>query len=605
MTSETTLGRLYLTAPAPRDLPWWIPVVVAVAMGLLSLHVRGYSPSLYNGTLHVPLMRQHLDPTLYPNDLLLEAHRVYPSILWDALCAMAPLVGLKAAMLGGFLLQQILLHLAVTRLVWRLGASPLALVVANVFALLTVAPGLGGSQWSIVSLTHTTMSFPVLVLALEQVLGGRWIAAACLWSLGMLIHAPNGVFAAPGMMGAIWAVWHTSPELRPSMRRAAVAMAVAVVGGGIAVGRIWLTREAGGELTMDQLRVVLRNPVGYHVFIGWHLNSVESMRRLLTFVLQMAIAVCMLGACRGDRRLWMPVAAAIGGSLAFILLSLISTELFELVSLANLMRLRAADILHFLLMVVPLAMVGRWAAGELPLNPLGVAPFVAAFFLGSTWWAGNPEGTGLALLVLVLARACPEAGAAWLTRRGTLQAAVAASLLLVAAPAMMHAVRIELAERHYRRLDSETGPWAKSWLKMQKASNKLLPKNAMVLTPPHNRGWRARSLHSPYLELSDCIGVILNPRIWPEYERRARLLGYDMAKNQNWEEDPSALYGTGTGADFLRLMRAEGLRYAVVYWDTDVPGATVLKNDGWLQLIDIGPPATAGAGYLVAGASGS
>lgn len=578
-------------------------LAMAVLGALGSYYVRGYAPSLYNGVVQLPLLKQRINPELYPNDLLLRSLHNYESLLWDLIAGAGHVMPLLTAMGVFYAIQLVFFHYAISAFVWRLGRSVLAVVLANVFFMGWMNPGFGGSYYSAVTASHGPMSFPFFVLAMVAVLDARFALAGALWGVGALFHLPNSVYCAP-MLGLMALASLRRPPLPWSavVKQALIGAPLAAVGFGLAAWRV--ASEGGSDLQipMDQFRLLTRNYVGPHVFWQYNVMSSGHKNAFASFVIQGLLAIGLIVLTRRVERRGRCLLWGILGGVLVAMLGLVIGDLGNSVAIARLMLLRVGDFLDFLFLATALAMTGYWAAGRISASPWLLPPFLAFYFLGLESWAGRKQwweyALGLLVLAWVIDRLMRQSGP-----RRTIKAAlrrampgwvfempramrVTALLALIALPFIAVSMYEERFERQKRLEDDHTSGWAQDWRRVQRWARTKTPVDTMFLTPPTEAGWRSFSERGTFLEFRDANAVVLNNTLNTEFLRRAEALGYDLSQYEHAAEIDWSIWSKKSPRELAAIARAEGLRYVVAYRVNNIPPEYLVSDNNTFVIMD-------------------
>lgn len=596
----------FLLSPQLRGRMLQKVLLAMAAVGALgSYYVRGYAPSLYNGVVQLPLLKQRLNPDLYPNDLLLRSLHNYESLLWDLLAGLGAVISLANSMVFFYAVQLLFFHYAISALSWRLGRSVFAVMLCNLFFMGWMAPGFGGSYYSSVTAAHGPMSFPFFVLAMVAVMDARFLLAGALWGAGALFHLPNSVYCAPILGLMALASLRRPPLPWPAvMRQAAMGLPLALGGFALATWRV-AAGEGTSQLTMspDEFRLVTRNYVGPHIYLGYHIEDAGAHNAFVTFLIQGALAVGIIILARRVERRGRCLLWGFLGGVGVAMVGLLVGDLADSVSIARLMLLRVGDFLGFLFVLVPLAFAGYWAAGRLTLSPWLLPPFLAFYFLGLESWAGRKQWWEFALALLVVAWALERtmrvsAPRHWI--KATLRRVlpwwvfqmpramrVSALLAFIALPFFAVSMYEERFERQKRHEDDFDSRWAQDWRRVQRWARERTPVDTVFLTPPTESGWRSFSERGTFLEFRDANAVVLNNTLNTEYLRRAKVLGYDLTQYDHVDEINWDIWSKRTPEQLAAIARAEGIRYVVAYAANNIPATYLVSDNKTFVIMDV------------------
>jgi hypothetical protein len=553
---------------------------IGVAAGLASVFLRGFHPTLYNGVAHIPYLKHRLDPELYPGDLLIAAHENYYSLLWELVVGLSSVLPLFGAMFVFYVIQQVLFHTALTALAYRLGRSILFTIVCNVFFMLWINPGLGGSCWSSLSAAHSSFSFPFFIFAVVALLDRRVVLAALMWAVGAQFHLPNATYCAP-MMG-ILGVWALATDPRGIARSAIGGVIAAVVA---AAGLYWAASQVMTEdsqhlaLTMEELRLLTRNRVGPHIFLEANYTGTTAKNWFKAFLAQGVSFLVIAAASWRVVPILRPLLLGMIGLLGVLALGIVATDVLESVSIARMMLLRVGDFIGFFFLFVPLALGGMWLSGRLPLFVHGLPFFLAFTFAGTEGWEGDHTLFRAALVVVVVSLLV-----SWMSRsaRGAelLQSStrwfptwlrsmplpVRAVFLfaIIALPGMVLAVFVEHRANLERQHEADGRNEARDWIRVQEWAQENTPKDTVFLTPPLRSGWRTHSERGSFIELRDGNPIVLNNNIHAEFRRRADLVNMHLEDHQHTEKIPEHLFLEVDEQRLRAIGESEGIKYAVL-----------------------------------------
>lgn len=568
---------------------------IGVVAGLLSIVVRGFEPTLFNGAIQIPKLRHLMDPSLYPNDLLMMGLANYHSLLWDLMALLGAVLPLAVVLFGFFVVQQVLVHGAIAYLGTRLGAGRFAAGLAAFALIPWTASGIGNSTWSGISIHHNTLAFGFLLLALAFLVERRFAFAGAAWGLGALVHLPNAFYAGVGLaLVGLWAVATHPGGLKRALPGAALGVLLLAAGTALSAWRVF--DGAGAfDMSMGQLREATRNHSGPHIFIGDHWGEDGNPGYGLRMALAHATVFVLLmwAAWRALPSAKALALAALGGA-AVIAGGIVGVEVLQSVPVGRLMLLRAGDWLAFLMLFAPWALVGLWAGGRLRLWRWGAGPFAFAWALAMNDWYGNEEWALAALGVLLFSlavwgieqrrggalglpvneraplwwRVAPVRGRSMVVLCGFLLVgllhAFQAEVGYIQQP--YHGVELHGHAEHRARM-ARTTSTAAAWRDAQLWARDNTPKDAVFLVfPADPRGWRTFSERSPFVEVRDGHAAVLHPDVGPEVVRRLHAMGYaEVPPTGSWVHIHTDHYMAIPEEDLLRLGREEGVDYAVLF----------------------------------------
>ncbi len=248
--------------PIPISSATWLILIVA---GLTSFAYH-YN---YGGVNHahlLPLVNHYQDPTTYQHDYIIRSYQHFLSYFWYAVAFLAQFVRLKALLLTLDAVWCVLTAWAVYCLSWRLFGSVLAGRIAVLMLVLTKASPAGiyiSLHGSIDPYSHTNFVLPFLLIAWRWALEGKWLRAFGAVGLLANIHVVSAAFFTC-MLGIMILV--NRPERRWLI---VVAPLVLVALAGPVIYRV-LSAVGPDQITtseqIDRLRFIYHFRMPYHRF---------------------------------------------------------------------------------------------------------------------------------------------------------------------------------------------------------------------------------------------------------------------------------------------------------------------------------------------------
>lgn len=380
-----------------REAILWIG---AILIAMLNISVKGFFPYNENGVFHIPMLRHMIDPSMYPDDPFITLGPNYYSLLWTIVTYAGRVFELENVMYAGYVLQQVLLHYTFGALVFRMGGNLSFSIGAMLWLVARFRPVFGGSYFMNIQLTHTSLSFPILLLALVFLMDRRLILAGITFALAANIHLPNATYMAPvlGVVGA-WVMLVDEKDVPLRSRILRVTGCVAAIGVCM-TPVLYYARQASqqaGTISWQEFDLLVGAWIRPHVY--WHapLN--------LGFPLHVGgQAACLLlqfAMLLGQRN--SPARPVLLGTMAItlcIIVGIYATNT-QNVGLARLMWMRAGDHLLMMAIIGLLALPAPWARGELRATRLFLPVYMLClFFAGRDQFSQAWTWIGMALSML-------------------------------------------------------------------------------------------------------------------------------------------------------------------------------------------------------------
>lgn len=380
-----------------REAILWIG---AVLVALLNISIKGFFPYNENGVFHIPMLRHMIDPAMYPDDPFISLGPNYYSLLWTIVTHAGRVFELENVMYTGYVIQQVLLHYTFGAIAFRMGGNLSFSLGAMFWLVARFRPVFGGSYFMNVQLTHTSLSFPILLLALVFIMDRRLILAGITYAFAANIHLPNATYMAPvlGVVGA----WHMVVTERDVPLRNRILRVIGCVAAiGVCMTPVlYYAKQASkqaGTISWHEFGLLVGAWIRPHVY--WHapLNLGFPLHvggQAACLMLQFAM---LLGLRNTPAR---PVLLGTMAINSCILVGIHATN-SENVALARLMWMRAGDHILMLTIIGLLALPGPWVRGELRASRLFLPSYMLClFFAGRDQFSQAWTWIGMALSML-------------------------------------------------------------------------------------------------------------------------------------------------------------------------------------------------------------
>ena len=476
---------------------------------LASLTLIGYRFGDSNHGITVPILKRFIDPTLYPGDPLVATGDRFPTIFYRLLAALLPSTDWVA--LSFFVLYVVsiaLTYAAVYRMARWAGRGDSATGLLGVLLAMPVRNGLANESLYRVAYSHSHLASGLDLMALALFLEGRRLLPILIVSFGVYNHALYSLYLlVPFTLAVVW----ESRELgrRTTLIRLAwawiptIPFFIGALSNGKPMTEAWLTQlrlrsshhsfpGAFGEMLPDAVVWILLGMAG----------ACRSERSRLRALAPLLFATTILFVFGTTFTEFIPIKAVlqfqphrIWRFLSVVLLAFMAADLVRLWRTSSAMRILAA--VYFLAVFAtgleplgPLVVIAVMAADQPPL-PTWLRVLSAAALVSLDWpdrpleWTGyiveflrrfqNQAvfailGTGL--LVVLARQEKPR-------RRRLL---LGAALVLAIGPLMADNYR-----RQRVRFEQGSFRAAQNWARTN------TPKNAILLTPPKEAGFRVFS----------------------------------------------------------------------------------------------------------------
>ena len=564
--------------------------LIVSLLRLVAAHTRwnGYRFGDSNLSIHVPLIKQYSDPTLYPGDPLLETRPRFTSFFFPAMGLYLRIFGadaLEAAYFFAFVASELLTLFAFWRISLLLFDDRPSGVVLMLLVL-APTPALAGDVFNTSRFTHSLLSSALLFFALYLYLAGRVLPAYVLTGAVFNVHSLNAAFVFCMM----------ALDSLLDARRQGVRRLFAPWGAFLLLSfptALWTlrVREPLNAVWVD----VLRRRSGHHSFpLEWEPKvyvaylllfaiaafAVPSVRRELhRKVLRFFAAVVILSVAGVVFTEWIPLKAALQGQLFrsthFLTGFALVYTARSLVGFWSHGKLaRAASGVVFLGLFLPHLYVGLLPvalllilfsrARQLP-RPAVLFSCGVLVLYGIFPPAQIPEQLGMPGLAMTLRDIVSEEsmllfaalfvvirlGAASRWGRAVAACVTALVLIVYALPNHYASVRHRL-----RRSD---------WVDVQLWCRENTPKNATFLTPPDLAGFRVFSERPVVGEWKDGTQQYFSDRFAEEWWRRMQDVGGVDASFRQQREGRLLETARRYGAQYLVFPMMRPRRFPLLY----------------------------------------
>ena len=516
---------------------------LATLIAIAGTIVTGYRFGDSNHGITIPILKRLMDASLYPGDVMVATAEKFPTIFYRALALVLP--GPAAIPLAFFVLYlvSIAATLAGAYRIGRWAGGPAAGALCLLFAI-PVRIGLAGEALYRVAFSHSHLASALTIWAIVWFLEGRRALPLLLLALGAYNHLLYSVYVlVPMALVVSWEGWETRDR-----RRTVKLLALAVVP---LLPLVLWTLARGAPMTPEWLDL-LRLRSAHHSFPSFFGSDLPDAAALL------ALAVLSASRAPADRKRMVGLFLA-GTALQFVLGTLF-TEYWPVKAVLQYQPHRVWRFVVLLLRAMAAAgIVDGYRAGGLArlaaiatgvilflpgleaLLPLAVfaqatvglaAPWArvlaVAIIASITGWDDRPvantltnENIRLLMHPLVLcagALATLIVAARDLPDRGR-QALVAAAAVLTLGALLPYAYYVG-------RVRWESGSWraAQNWVREN------TPRDAVILSPPKEAGFRVFSERTIVGEWKDGTQQFFDDsfaRVWGE---RMEILGDEYAK---------------------------------------------------------------------------
>ena len=528
---------------------------LSVLAALATTTISGYRFGDSNHGITVPILKRLMDPTLYPGDVMVATADRFPTVFYRALGAVLPSPDWIPAAFFTLYIVAIAATLAGAYRIGCWAGGPAAGVVTALFAF-PVRVGLAGEALYRAAFSHSHLASALTIWAIVWFLEGRRLLPLLVLSLGAYNHALYSAYALVPMSLVVLWEWREVGTRRTLLRLSAAVIPLMPLG-------IWVIARAS-PMTAEWL-ALLRLRSSHHSFpsyFGGDLPDAAALlalallgasrlsldrRRLLALFLVGTALLFVLGSFFTE---WTPLKAVLQlqphRSWRFLLLLLygvIAAELAESWRHGGLARLSAlvTGLVMFspgLEALRPLAVVLQAFCGR--PSPAAWSRFaVAGLLISVSGWGDRLHfeelseflrrfmnddpltAAGLAIALL--------AGIGLPLPRRRIVAGLATGLtLLWFAPGVYAGLRPRWEEGRWRA--------TQDWVRLN------TPASAVILTPPHETGFRVFSERTVVAEWKDGTQQYFDDGFVMEWAERIRVLGDEAYAKLSDEELRQAAY---------------------------------------------------------------
>ena len=548
--------------PATEAASFWVLLALAAVV------LVGYRYGDSNHGITVPLLKKLIDPTLYPRDLLVATGENFPTLFYRILAWILPSTDWVApAFFGLFVLTMAATYAAVYRIgCWAGGPVAGALTLLIAFP---VRIGLAGEALYRVAFSHSHVASALALWAIVWFLSGRRLLPILVLSLGAYNHALYSAYVLAPMLLVVLAEWRQAGSRRSWLLLAAACLP-------------WLPLVAWGLMHSAPLSAewltLLRLRSAHHSFpstFGEDLPGVAALlvltclalptltrdkRRLLAAFLAAAALHFVLGTVFSE---YLPVRLVLQYQphrcwrfVVVLLWAVVSAWVAADFRKGGVARTLAAGVGLTLLLpgLAPLlpvaaALVAFFAR---PAPPAWVRGLAAAVLLGVSGW-GLRSLEPLSEVDAIVSRLSND----------TVMTTVALALLLVAGRQVGGRVRglavaavavfllLRVGPRTYDRVSLRWRPDVSPWHDVQRWVRLNTPRDAVLLTPPQEAGFRVFSERGIVGEWKDGTQQYFDDRFALEWNRRMEAVGLDT-------------YAKAHGRDLLAVAKRYDASYIVL-----------------------------------------
>jgi hypothetical protein len=544
--------------PGRRPARTLLLLAVACAAPLLA-HGYAFELGAENQPLQVPYIELLTTPGLYPGDPLVRVLAKYRSVFFPVSAWLSRWIPLERL----FFLVHLLTTAAVGAAMWSLGRllhrSTNAAAVAALLLLVSpvVRPTVLGKDTLVAAwVTPTTVSFPILLVALHGLLSGR-IALAGL-AAGLAAHV-NAVAAG---IFVIVALPVTCGEPR-RWRAAATFLGLFTL-----VALPPLLTLPGDALVRDRgqdFLALLRLYYPYHFFLGAHPPGVF-LRVAILFLAAVAGFRALPANPTGRRAVHLALAVTTA-----VAVGALFADLIPVAALTQLHLLRADRWCYIIIFILAAGLVRRalkdqdrtdfagavavaagllraaypliaWGALLLLLRPAGrrlhraIVLAAGVVALARMWEPGLALSAALLVVLAAIALVGPPRFLPALTRRGAVAALALAYLELVLHTGTIGPHGVSIARQVFHP----------DWRAVQDWAARSTPVAARFVTPPAYAGFRVYAMRSTVVERKDGAAMLWEPSFGPGWWERVTAVDAAIAaRDAGALARVAARYGAG------------------------------------------------------------
>ena len=513
---------------------------LSVLLALAGTTLVGYRFGDSNHGITVPILKRLMDPSLYPGDAMVATAERFPTVFYRALALVLP--GTDWIPLAFFVLYvvSIAATLAGAYRIGRWAGGPAAGVLALLFAF-PVRIGLAGEALYRVAFSHSHLASALTIWAIVWFLEGRRMLPILALSLGAYNHLLYSVYMlVPMMLVVLW-------ERREAGTRRTLQLLAA---GALPLVPLALWAISKGAPMTPEWLELLRLRSAHHSFPSFFGEDLPEAAALL------ALAALALSRLHVEKRRLVMFFLA-GTALQFVL-GTVFTELYPIKAMLQYQPHRSWRFLMLILRGVAAAgIVEGWRAGGIgravsiatgtvlmvpglePLLPVSVAleavlgrPAPAAWarlvaagvLVGVEGWGDRPlryDFVGELLPRLMSTTALGAAAVATLIVVGREGRFLRHALAVAAAALTLFSLGPEAYGRARARWESGAWREAQDWVRLH------TPKDAVLLTPPKEAGFRVFSERTVVGEWKDGTQQYFDDAFVKQWGARMEMLGGD------------------------------------------------------------------------------
>jgi hypothetical protein len=508
--AEPAPGGGLVPAP-PVQIPAWLRLIegstLAVLLALAGTVLVGYRYGDSNHGITVPILKRLMDPGLYPGDVMVATAEAFPTVFYRALALLLPGPGsIPAAFFFLYVATMAVTFAGVYR-IGRWAGGDAAGALAVLFAI-PVRIGLAGEALYRPAFSHSHVASALAIWAIAWFLEGRRFLPLLVLSIGAYNHLLYSVYVlVPMLLAVLWERRAAGP------RRTLQLLAVALLP--LLPLAVWAAAR-GTPMTPEWLEL-LRLRSAHHSFPSAFLSDLPGAAALLALgalaasalplerrrlVALFALGTAVLFVVGTLFTEWMPLKAVLQlqphRSWRFLMVLLQAVVAAGIVSgyreggVARVVAALTAVVVFVpgLEVMLPAAVAAQAITGRPAAAPWARLAAAAALLLVSGWGrrapsvefladivsqSSAPLVMGAAALAVLIAVGRQMGG----TARRVLAAGAAAGVVLWMGPQAYAMARVRW----------EGGGWreAQDWVR------RSTPKDAVLLTPPREAGFRVFS----------------------------------------------------------------------------------------------------------------
>jgi hypothetical protein len=361
---------------------------LSVLLALAGTIVTGYRFGDSNHGITVPILKRLMDHTLYPGDVMVATAEKFPTVFYRALGAVLPSTDAIPAAFFVLYIVAIAATLAGAYRIGRWAGGPWAGLLCLLLAI-PVRIGLAGEALYRVAFSHSHLASALTLWAIVWFLEGRRALPLLVLSLGAYNHLLYSVYVlVPMALVVLWEAWE-----RREWRQAVKLLALALVP--LLPLVVW-TMSRGVPMTPEWL-ALLRLRSSHHSFPSYFGHDLPEAAALL------ALAVLAISRADPDRKRLLALFLA-GTALQFVL----GTFFTEYWPVKAVLQYQPHRVWRFLLLLLR----GMAAAGVVEGYRAGGLSRVSAAFTGLTLFLPGLEAL-LPLAVMTQAATSRPAAALW------------------------------------------------------------------------------------------------------------------------------------------------------------------------------------------------